>query len=130
MKRMLKYIIAFVIGLGMAFGFCLVQNVFKQDTTQDTFKVLTNAFFVSGILMLCFGLLCFSSNQGAFTMLTYGTRKFFSMFKRRLDRNVEDTYLNYKMSKLEKQTPFIHLVLVGAVLICISLLFLIGYYKN
>ena len=74
-------------------------------------------------------MLLFCANQGAFTMLSYGMRRFFSLFKRNYSRDVNDTYANYKLAKLENPKSMGYLLIVGAVFIAISLIFLIFYYR-
>ena len=80
MKKYWKYLITFVVGLLMGLFVFLIKDAFSFTEKAKIVEVLIDATFVPGILMVCFGLLILSANEGTFDMLIYGTKQFFNMF--------------------------------------------------
>lgn len=128
MKKYLKYIITSAIGLIIAFIIIISKNIFEKETLQDVMHVLTDAFFVPGIIISGFGLLVVCSNGGTFDMLRYGIIKFFSLFKKNFNNEKYKTFYEYRMVKSENPRPFWYLIIVGVSFIIISMIFLVIYY--
>lgn len=126
---MKKYIITSVIGLVIAAIIALSKNIFTQTDSTVVFHILCDAFFVPGVCITCFGLLVFSSNQGTFDMLIYGTKKFFSLFKKDLSKEKHKTFYEYQQAQHEKKISFAYLLYVGLAFIAISMIFLMFYYN-
>ena len=84
MKKNLKYLITAGIGLFFTILIVIGKDAFGQKDIKDTYKVLADGFFVPGILLTCFGLLIFSSNEGTFDMLAFGVNWLVNTFKRDL----------------------------------------------
>ncbi len=77
---------------------------------------------ISGFLLLSFGILVFISNDGGFSMLSYGVKRIFLVFKK--DPRMENFY-EYKKKRLEKPAPFKYLLVVGSIYFFIAIIFLI-----
>lgn len=129
-RKYLKYIITLTVGLVIAFLICILKNIFQQDNINDVYHILVDAFFVSGIMILCYGLLVLAANGGTFTIITYGIRRFFGMFRKDISKELHKDYAEYKLARLEDKKPIIYLVLCGLILILISFIFLIPYYNT
>lgn len=99
-----------------------ITGGFHYESTQETIKDLCDAFSIPGFLLLGLGVLVFISNDGGFSMLSYGVKRIFSVFKK--DPRMENFY-EYKKKRLEKPTPYKHLLIVGGVLFLIGMIFLI-----
>lgn len=127
-KTILRYSITFSIGLIASFLIMLSKSIFSQESSKEVYKILTDAFFVSGVVICGYGLLVMASNGGTFDMLTYGVKRFFSLFQKDISKIKHKTFYEYRMAKQEKKNPFWYLVIVGLVLIGISMIFLILYY--
>lgn len=127
-KIILRYSITFGIGLIAAFLIMISKSIFSQESSRDVFRILTDAFFVPGVVICGYGLLVMASNGGTFDMLTYGIKRFFSLFQRDINKVKHKTFYEYRMAKQENKNPFWYLVIVGLVLIGISMIFLILYY--
>ncbi len=128
MRKYLKYIITILVGLAMSIAI-ISGSIAKAETTTEIMKILTNAFFVPGILILGFGLLIIASNGGTFDMLVYGTKKFFDMFRKPQYRKITDTFYDYRKAKQETPIEFMYMILIGLGFIIISVVFLILYYQ-
>lgn len=129
-RKYLKYIITLAIGLILALIICISKDIFNQGNINDVYHILVDAFFSSGILIFCYGLLVLAANGGTFTIITYGVRRFFGLFRKDISKELHKDYAEYKLARLDDQKPVLYLVVCGLILILISLIFLIPYYKT
>lgn len=125
MKKYLKYIITSSIGLSVTILILLSKKIFAQDKLLEIYKILTDAFFVPGVLIFGFGLLVYSSNEGVFDIVSYGMKAFFNLFRTKPQKQV--TYYEYKIAKHEHDKPIVFFLIVGAVFMVISMIFTILY---
>ena len=128
MKNWLQYVIISSISLLIALCVLFVQNSFEHSGTL-LLSELSNAFFVPGVLTLGVGVLIWCSNEGALDMLSYGIKKLFDLFKRDLTKVKYRTFYEYKNAQKEKRYSFSAYIIVGAVMIVISAIFLIIYHN-
>lgn len=126
---MKKYLITSAIGLAITSLIVLSKGIFNQDDSTAVFHILCDAFFVPGVCLTCFGLLVFSSNEGTFDMIIYGTQKFFGLFKKDLKNEKYKTFYEYKEAQHDKKASFAYLIFVGLAFIAVSMIFLILYYN-
>ena len=129
MQKYVKYIVTFLIGLFISVAIMVSKNVFKQEELVDTMHILTDAFFVPGVIILGFGLLVVASNGGTFDMLVYGTKKFINLFRKDVSKEMNDTFYDYRKARSEQKGEFLYLIIVGLVFIVISIIFLLLYYE-
>lgn len=129
MKKYWKYLITFVVGLLMGLCVFLIKDAFSFAEKEKIIEVLIDATFVPGILMVCFGLLILSANEGTFDMLIYGTKQFFNMFRKKYHRKEAQSFYDYRKAKSENKNDFLYLIFVGIFYLLLSGLFLIIYYN-
>ena len=129
MKKYLRYLITFIIGLVFAFIICLFKNIFFQTSANKILKILVDAFFASGTIILGFGLLVVATNGGTFDMLAYGAIMFVSLFRRGTQRKYK-TFYDYHEAQKDRRYSFAYLLIAGGILISISLILLIFWYKT
>ena len=128
MRSVLKYLITMVCGLGLAAWVAFNQNILEKTTLQDIFHVLTDAFFIPGILIMGMGALIFVTNEGAFDAITFGLKSFWSMFSKKLKRNRE-TYYDYRSARSEKKLPFGFLLICGFLFFAVSMVMYVLYNR-
>lgn len=129
MKTVYKYLITAAFGAVLAFIVLLIKDVFHLSQTVDVMKALCDGFFISGVLIACFGGLVFASNGGVFDMITYGVKNLFWLFKKNpADRKYKDFY-EYREAMKEKKRSYGYMVIVGLAYIAVSLIFLALYYN-
>ena len=126
----LRYLISTAVGLVLAFVIMLAQNIFGQEKGSDVFRILSDSFFASGVLLTGAGLLLFVSNNGMFDMLSYGITTFFVARKKNVKERKYKDYYEYKQAKSEKKRSCAYLLIVGLTFIAIAALCLIGYYNS
>ena len=125
-SKIAKYLITFTLGILLAFVIMALKDIFHSASVKDIFHILTDAFFVPGVLIACFGVLVIATNGGTFDMLAYGVMQFFR--KDPTNRKYK-TFYDYKKAQEDKKIEFWYLIIVGAILIGISLIFL-AIYNN
>ena len=99
----LKYLITFGVCAVLTFLYLLIEGVFVKTTVADVLQVTVNGFFSIGIVTVCFGLLVFISNNGAFDFFAYGIRRFFSLFQKNPNKVRYKTYFDYHEAKQEEE---------------------------
>ena len=129
MKTLLKYGITTIIGLAFAALIIFGGDVLNQESTKDVIELVVNGFFVPGVVIFGIGLLVVASNGGTFDMINFGVKKFFGYFKRE-DKQVKQTFYEYRKLKLENQKSYGFFLTVGIFLTLISLVFLYFYYQH
>ena len=82
MKNALRYLIAAGAGLVIAFVIMLAQGIFSQTDAQDVMRILSDAFFASGVLLAGAGLILVASNGGLLDMFGYAAVLCFNLFRR------------------------------------------------
>ena len=129
MKTVLKYGITIVIGLLIAIGVCDLQNIFSVLEPLRICKILCNAFFISGILLLGVGILVFISKEGMFDGMSYYAGRFMLLFSPKYDekRKTVLSYYEYKKAK-NRETGSSFILITGLGFLAVSLVFLGLFY--
>ncbi|MBR2479613.1 MAG: DUF3899 domain-containing protein [Clostridia bacterium] len=120
-----RYVISISVGLFIACVVMLTRNIFEETDINRILVILNDAFFISGICLVCAGGLVFVSDGGMFRMLGYGISMVFTARKWNIkDRKYKD-YYEYKKAKDENKHSCAYLLLVGLAFIAIAAIFLI-----
>lgn len=112
-------------------AFCLIilfsRRVFEKTDAKVIYGILSDAFFVPGIITFCISLLVKVSEGDFFDGITFGLKRaFFSLIPgARLKK--EENYADYKerRKKSRKKNRLIEPLLIGLVFIIVSIVFLI-----
>ncbi len=128
MKKYYKYLITTIIGLLMALLIMVSKDIFNKTEPVEIFHILSDAFFVPGIMLTGFGLLVMASNGGTFDMLVYGTKLFFGLFKPVWEKNNE-SFFEYREKKRSKKKSYGYLIIVGVGFIIVTIIMYYFYYK-
>ena len=114
-KRLIQYGVCGVVGALIAYWIMNSKGLFSLGySTADVFLILSDAFFVPGILITLFGVLLWIATTGLFDSIGFA----FSSAAHALlpfIRHDHKTFYDYKMEKAEKRgsTPYFMLI-VGA----------------
>jgi len=125
--KLWQYLISFVVGAAIAFGVFYAKDLFVQTGLSEIYKILSDGFFVSGVLLGGIGLLVFGSNGGTFDMLVYGVQSVVSLVYP--DARKHDTFYDYRMARSRRRSSFAFLLLVGLFYIALALLFSLLFSK-
>lgn len=119
-KVVRRYLITALVGLVLA-GAVFAYQTQYYNIKKDWLTIISNATFVSGILIFLAGVFCFVSNGGgfdAFAYLGYRMKKTFSKKKQG-----PDGYFEFVTGRREKDNiPIANLFLVGGVLLTIAII--------
>ena len=128
MKTLTKYLITLSVGFLTAFLVVWFRGIFSQTEPVQIFHILCDAFFVSGVLLSCAGLLVFSANEGTFDMIVYGMDSFFDMFRRKSTKKYA-TFYDYRESRADKKVSFGYIVFCGLFFLAVSGVMYLFYIK-
>ena len=131
MKDKVKNIIKFlIVGAGIAVIVFICKDLSSAGTAADKMMILSDGFFLSGILLAGLGLLTIFANDGIFLGLSYALKCVFSVFKGGKGRTMDISYFEYKMDKAGKKKPYIEMLISGIVFIAIAAVFTMLFYKS
>ena len=130
MKKFIKYLIATAVGLVATALVLLVQGFFTVDVPIIRLKMLTDAFFGPGIIMVLLSLLFWISTDGFFDGLTYSLKRLAQVFTFR-GAMKQEKYYDYKQRQAEKRLKgFWFILFVGLGFVLVSVVFIIIYYAK
>lgn len=128
MKSLKKYLITLGVSLLFVFLIALLRDVFNQNDVQKVYHILSDSFFVVGVIVTGMGLLVFASNEGTFDMIIYGVSTFINLFRPHAQKKY-DTFYDYRISKSQNKINSWFLLIIGVFLILMAVLMLLIYKK-
>ncbi len=126
MKNLKKYLITMLIGLAAVAMILWSKDILNQTEAVAVYHILCDAFFAVGVIILCIGLLIFSSNEGTFDILVYGVSTFVGMFKKNYEKKY-DTFYDYRADREDKKIKFGYLLICGLILLAVSMVMYLLY---
>ena len=127
--ELLKYGICAGVTALMVWGFLSLRDPFSTLSLVEKYRTLCDAFTIPGVLLLCVGGLSWASSLGALDGLAY----VFHVLGKSLipGKRIEiRKYSDYVLERREKESMgFGFLLISGAVVLGISLVFLILFYS-
>ncbi len=127
-KKLLGYGISLLIGAAVALLVMGLRGIFTETEPREIMRLLSDAFFVPGVILAGVGLLVFATNGGVFDMLAYSMILFVNLFRRNVqDRKYRDFYEYREAKKDRKRKSLAFLLVVGLFYIALAALFLILY---
>ncbi len=127
MKIAKKYIILGIVNIVCLFAFAYSRGVFDAPDAVHVYHILSDDFFVTGVLNMGIGLFMWVSNEGMFDLINYGMRKFWGFFFKDLNKYAD--YMDYKESKAGRKAYCLNFILYGALFIILAYIFLKLYQQ-
>ena len=122
------YVITVLVGLAVSVYICFSRNIFGAETVADVITILSDAFFVPGILFLCLGLILYAANEGIFNAVSYGMKILGrSLLGKKDEKIINEEFHEYHARVSQKKTKVKHFLLVGVVNFVISIIFVVIY---
>ncbi len=90
-------------------------------------QILSDAFFVPGVLLAGVGLIIFASNGGAFDMLGFAVLLFFNLFRKDVNKRKYKDFYEYRQAKKDKKRSMAFMLITGLIFIAIAVIFIIVY---
>ncbi len=127
-STIIKYSVSSVIGLIFVLTYVILNRIFTAPTAKDVFKILTDGFFIPGVLFLGVGGISYVTREGAFDGIGYAFSSIF-VTKNWSSRRFKDreTYAQYKERKAGKRTVLAFLLHVGGIMFILSMVCLLIY---
>lgn len=129
-KKALPYIISAVVGIAVFIIIICVKKIWNADSPYVAAQILSDGFFVPGVLLAGAGLIIFASNGGAFDMLAYAIIRLFDLFKKDVRNRKYKDYYEYREARKGKKRGLAFMLIVGSVFIILAVIFLIVYLKT
>lgn len=126
----IAYFVCFAIGAAMAA--IVIKNYDYASAVLDIqrYEILTNAFTIPGVILLCFGALSWVSQEGVFDGFAYAGRAFIRMFRRGREHvRYYDFVMERREKRKEKKGNMAPLLVSGLCYFAISMVFLYLYYQ-
>ncbi len=129
MKNMRRYILAFLLGLVIAFLTAAAVGVFTRNEACLIMKGLSDAFLIPAVLLGGGGLLTVCGAGGIFDMLSFSSIKFIGLFRFKQDKKTKGPdFYEYRRVKDKKRRPQWFLVITGSAFLLLSFVFAGLYY--
>ena len=129
-KRILEYSITTGAFSILAFVIAVLFGLFQYQEAFRKLAALCDGFFISGFFCLAVGVLLFVHNNGFFDIIVYGMFRFVTLFMKKKKHNYE-TFYDYSVMRAEKpKVEFGYFLIIGAIFILVSLVFLYFWAKE
>ena len=129
MKDSLKtYLILLAVGIALAISVAMSNRDMGYPLTQ----LLSDGFFVAGVLLGGSGVIGFAGTKGTFDMMGYGIKvtanaAFSWIFPPDSDFAKKETFMEYRDRKESSRKNPVPMMLVGATLLAVALVFYVVY---
>ena len=125
-----RLIITAVIGLLVAFSIMWSRGLFTAPNRLERCRIMSDGFFVAGIMLASVGFLIFVSQKGAFDAIRFSVGSFFSFLRNKETRDRYISYAEYKAKLAEKETlSCSFLILPGALLLVAAFICTMTYLR-
>lgn len=106
----------------------LSRGIFRENEMDEVLTILSDAFFIPGVLFIGTGLIIYASNEGLFLSVLYGFKAIGRTITAKKDEKLmEEKYHEYYARQMEKKSKWKHFVMVGIAFVVISFLFVAVY---
>lgn len=123
-----KYLIAVSIGTAILLAILFGKGYPSLESAAERFKLLSDAFLVSGLLLLLSGCLVWIMRQGTFSGMGYTFRRIFvSLHSKEYRDEHKESFAEYRERKSDKKTPFLFLILTGSIFLIPAIAFTLIY---
>ena len=117
--------VAFVVGVLIA----LSRGIFQEDEIDMVITIISDAFFIPGVLLICVGLIVYASNEGLFLSISYGFKAIGrTITAKKEEKLMDEKYHEYYARQIQKKSKCKHFLIVGLAYVIISLLFVVVYF--
>lgn len=119
-KKILRYLITALVGLAIG-GAVFAYQAQHHNIKEQLALLISNATYVSGVLLLMAGLLCFVANGGGLTAFGYLSYRVRRKFKK-TDEPMQG-YLEYVLERQGRnKIPLANMFVVGGVLMVVAII--------
>ena len=129
LKKAVPYVVSAVVGMVVFTIIVCTKKIWNYDDGKQVLRILSDAFFVPGVILAGVELLIFASNGGAFDMLSYAFIRFCDLFRRDVRNKKYKDFYEYREAKKDKKRGMAFMLIVGVIFIALAGIMLIAYYQ-
>ena len=123
MSRTRKNLIYAAVSAAIVLAIAALKGLFTSTETQETLRILCDAFFIAGVLFAGVGLLTWAASKGAYDIFSYAGKVIIMKFRPKEDI---PKYYDYVQEKNQGRKVWLkELAVCGAVCLAVAGLFLL-----
>lgn len=122
-----KLLVCFAVGAVIALALLLAKGVFDTQDAKDTVRIVCDAFFAAGAILLVAGALVWTFDNGITDGLTYSARTMLNLRKKDYETNERESYSAYRERKHRNKGTVKEFLISGCVYLVVSVVLLLVY---
>lgn len=122
-----KLLVCFAVGAVIALALLLAKGVFDTQDAKDTARIVCDAFFAAGAILLVAGALVWTFDNGITDGLTYSARTMLNLRKKDYETNEREPYSAYRERKHKNKGTVKEFLISGGVYLVVSVVLLLVY---
>ncbi len=128
-RTIISYSVTFVLAAAVTIMILFYKNAFEIKSLRTLYGVLSDAFFVPGVILIGFGIMVHIAEGGFLDGISYSLRRAALSFIPGGRIKKEETYQEYKERKNDtrKKTEVISMYVVGGVFVLTAIVFVMLY---
>lgn len=122
-----KLLVCFAVGAVIALALLLAKGVFDTQDAKDTVRIVCDAFFAAGAMLLVAGALVWTFDNGITDGLTYSARTMLNLRKKDYETNERESYSAYRERKHKNKGTVKEFLISGGAYFIVSVALLVVY---
>ena len=122
-----KLLVCFAVGAVIALALLLAKGVFDSQDAKDTARIVCDAFFAAGAILLVAGALVWTFDNGITDGLTYSARTMLNLRKKDYETNERESYSAYRERKHKNKGTVKEFLISGGAYFIVSVALLVVY---
>lgn len=122
-----KLLVCFAVGAVIALALLLSNGVFDPHEAKDTVRIVCDAFFAAGAILLVAGALIWTFDNGITDGITYSVRTMFNLRKKDYEGSGRESYSEYRERKHKNKGTVKEYLLSGGAYFIVSVALLLVY---
>ena len=122
-----KLLVCFAVGAVIALALLLAKGVFDSQNAKDTVRIVCDAVFAAGAILLVAGSLLWTFDNGITDGLTYSARTMLNLRKKDYENNERESYSAYRERKHKNKGTVKEFLISGGVYLVVSVVLLLVY---
>lgn len=122
-----KLLVCFAVGAVIALALLFAKGVFDAQDAKDTVRIVCDAFFAAGAILLVAGALVWTFDNGITDGLTYSARTMLNLRKKDYENNERESYSAYRERKHKNKGTVKEFLISGGVYLVVSVVLLLVY---
>lgn len=122
-----KLLVCFAVGAVIALALLLAKGVFDTQDAKDTVRIVCDAFFAAGAILLVAGALVWTFDNGITDGLTYSARTMLNLRKKDYETNERESYSAYRERKHKNKGTVKEFLISGGAYFIVSIALLVVY---